>query len=222
MYSYTVHYTRTLDVPQTGTILVRAENADDAIDAGRSILHQSYPGEQVIITRSSEVNDHRHPNRLNSYAGLQAVRAAFSGPHLDYAGCSDDGDGRCRQHGGYMRGMTTCQTVEVLADVRAERSRQFARYGTNEDIADGTGPGVEWLQGADGWSSAKDLEVELRAAYVEYEQQHGTPTWRHLVLEEVAEVFMEDDLSRLREELVQVAALAVSWIEKIDGRNEVR
>jgi hypothetical protein len=39
-----------------------------------------------------------------------------------------------------------------------------------------------------------------------------------LVREEVAEVFQETDPVKLREELVQVAALAVSWIEKIDAR----
>ena len=40
----------------------------------------------------------------------------------------------------------------------------------------------------------------------------------HLVREEVAEAFAESDPARLREELIQVAALAVSWVEKIDAR----
>ena len=40
----------------------------------------------------------------------------------------------------------------------------------------------------------------------------------HLLREEIAEVFVESDADRLREELIQVAALAVSWVEKIDAR----
>ena len=35
-------------------------------------------------------------------------------------------------------------------------------------------------------------------------------------MEEVAEAFEEHDPARLRSELVQVAAVAVAWVEKID------
>jgi hypothetical protein len=133
----------------------------------------------------------------------------------DYAACSrTPDDSRCKVHGGRM-GLHAegCQTVNVISDVRAERARQFAMYGTNEDLEDGTGPHVNWLG-----MSASSAESIARAHYLDYESVHGKPTWRHLVLEEVAESFQEDNPARLRAELLQVAALAVSWIEKIDAR----
>ena len=141
----------------------------------------------------------------------------------DYQACSSEaGNPRCTVHGGYLLDTNSCQTVKVLDDVRAERARQFARYGTNEDIEDGTGPGVEWIGNIrDKYGDlfdASDLQVHFRDAYEKHEKEHGKPTWLHLVLEEVAEAFQEASPTRLREELVQVAGLAVSWIEKIDAR----
>lgn len=159
----------------------------------------------------------------------------------DYASCrfineNRHPSNRCTVHGGHYVGTILertsygetefsmkCQTIEVLADVRAERTRQFATYGTNADLEDGTGPYERWLEGV-GMNvfpaTAVKMEAGLRKAYEAYEKEHGAPTWRHLVLEEVAEVFAENDATELRKELVQVAALAVSWIEKIDAREE--
>jgi hypothetical protein len=112
-------------------------------------------------------------------------------------------------------------TQRVLSDVAEERHRQRQRYGLNRDLEDGTGPDVRWLAGAGrelDLSTAAALEGSLRAVYEQHEQRHGRPTWRHLVLEEVAEAFAESDPVRLRAELLQVAALAVSWVETLDAR----
>jgi hypothetical protein len=109
----------------------------------------------------------------------------------------------------------------VLLEVREERSRQFDRYGSNGDLKDGTGPDKRWLEYTDpnlDMRTGKEIEAAFRSEYVSYEQHTGAPTWMHLVREEVAEAFMENDPARLRSELLQVAALAVSWIEKIDER----
>lgn len=138
----------------------------------------------------------------------------------DYAGCRSDEHYRCVRHGGKMTAPDECVTIDVLDAVRAERTRQFAKYGTNSDIEDGTGPNTAWLGHLASYLPAKAIEGELRQNYEEYEAETGKPTWVHLVLEEVAEAFAEDDPVRLREELVQVAALAVSWIEKLDERKE--
>jgi hypothetical protein len=43
-------------------------------------------------------------------------------------------------------------------------------------------------------------------------------TWRDILLEEVYEAFAETDSDRLREELIQVAAVALSWVDAIDRR----
>jgi hypothetical protein len=134
----------------------------------------------------------------------------------DYAACTrEPGETRCKIHGGRMgQHAEGCQTVNVLSDVRAERARQFARYGTNEDLLDGTGPEVEWFR----FYPAHRVERILRDQYEAHEREFGKPTFRHLVAEEIAEAFQENSPKRLREELLQVAALAVSWIEKIDAR----
>jgi hypothetical protein len=127
----------------------------------------------------------------------------------------------CLVHGGVVRhGM--CITGVVLEKVAAERERQFARYGTNEQLEDGTGPDVKWLAVFPGAvppltaSPATRIERLLRNEYLLHEAtaDNGLPTWMHLVREEIAEAFQEDDPARLVEELIQVAALCVSWIEK--------
>ena len=108
-------------------------------------------------------------------------------------------------------------TRAVLDDVAAERKRQFARYGSNSDLEDGTGPDAQWLQPLSIFR-ADDVKEAFREDYGYYHSQ-GRVTWMHLVREEVAESFQESDPKRLREELVQVAALAVSWIETLDARD---
>lgn len=108
----------------------------------------------------------------------------------------------------------------VLEEIMDERRRQVARYGHNEQLEDGTGPDVDWL-----WPftalqpvPATDVERGFRRAYERHEKKHGAPTWRHLVLEEVAESFQESDPLTLESELVQVAALCCSWVEKLRAR----
>ena len=56
------------------------------------------------------------------------------------------------------------------------------------------------------------------AAQVECDYAHsqGTLTWRKVLREEYREVLAETDRDYLREELVQLAAVCVAMIEKID------
>jgi hypothetical protein len=134
--------------------------------------------------------------------------------------CYVSADNTCTIHGGLIikddnTALESCQTTRVLADVRAERARQFAQYGSNADLEDGTG--TSWLRPFSP-APARTIERGFRDDYEERERWYGKPTWTMLVREEVAEVFQETDPVKLREELVQVAALAVSWIEKIDAR----
>ena len=115
------------------------------------------------------------------------------------------------------------RTLRVLGDVAQERVRQRARYGRKQDLEDGTGPGVRWLRNTSAHLdllNAEQIQVQLRREYEAYEAQHGEPTWMHLVREEIAEAFQEEHPVRLREELLQVAALAVSWVEALDARSE--
>lgn len=96
--------------------------------------------------------------------------------------------------------------ARVLADITTERESQHALWGVQNHMPDGTGP--QWTSLAD----AARHECE-RAG------ETGRLSWRHVLVEEVTEALAEDEPTRLRRELVQVAAVAVQWIQAIDHRN---
>lgn len=112
----------------------------------------------------------------------------------------------------YETWMAGC--TAVLSDVLRERKRQEDKYTRNDALVDGTGPDVQWLLPYTQHNS-RQVEFVLRE---EYDELVGGPTWMHLVREEIAEAFQETDPARLEEELVQVAALCVSWVERIRAR----
>lgn len=108
----------------------------------------------------------------------------------------------------------TDATLEVLGDVAIERLRQFRLHGDNMKQRSGTGPGVRWLKntGVHGWTDATGIEQRVRSAY---EQTWGMVTWLQIALEEFTEVAQEDDPEKLQVELIQLAAVCVSWAEKL-------
>jgi len=95
----------------------------------------------------------------------------------------------------------------VLGEVADERGRQHAVYGEQE-LPDGTGG-----RNAVTLCDAVRFDVDKEARF-------GRLTWKLILDEEVHEVFAETDSVRLREELVQVAAVACQWIEALDRRAE--
>lgn len=114
-------------------------------------------------------------------------------------------------------------TAEVLNHVSDERQRQREQWG-QQTLPDGTGPETTPLQAweaqgprgehltAEGWAASTRRIRENRAsALVE---------WKDVLLEQVADALAEDpDSARLRNALVQVAAVAVSWAEDLDRRH---
>lgn len=94
----------------------------------------------------------------------------------------------------------------VLGDITAEREAQHTLWGVQHHIPDGTGP--QWTSLAD--QARRECE---------HASKTGRLSWRHLLVEEVAEALAEDEPARLRRELVQVAAVAVQWIQALDHRN---
>lgn len=94
-------------------------------------------------------------------------------------------------------------TRHVLGEVYAERDRQDARWG-QQDHPDGTAG-----------EAARGLSDKLREM-CDAAEANGILTWTEILTEEVAESFAEARPATLRAELVQVAAVAVAWIEKID------
>ena len=97
--------------------------------------------------------------------------------------------------------------ASVAREIIQERVRQDAKWG-EQNHPDGTGPTMTSLNRAEQARHACD-----------YAHRNGTGTWRHILEEEVAEAFAESDPNRLREELVQVAAVAAAWVECIDRRS---
>lgn len=105
----------------------------------------------------------------------------------------------------YM-GRTLGPDARVLGEVQAERERQDAKWG-EQNHPDGTGN-----------KSQQDYAEHARK-WCEAAFGSGYGTWADVLAEEVAEVNAERDPSRLRAELIQVAAVATAWIGAIDRRN---
>lgn len=108
--------------------------------------------------------------------------------------------------------------ASVLSEVAAERARQDARWG-EQNHPNGTGPDL-WLyalpvRGPAGNANAADLERWARDR-CKRAPDEGGDTYERILTEEWAEAIAEADPARLRAELVQVAAVAVAWVEKID------
>lgn len=104
----------------------------------------------------------------------------------------------------------------VLRDVLLERTAQVRRYGLNDETPDGTGPETRWLLPYTS-ASATAIEADLRADYEDFEEE-APVTWVHLLREELAEAFKENDPEVLYEEVLQFTALGVSWLEKLNTR----
>jgi len=114
-------------------------------------------------------------------------------------------------------------TAEVLRLIVAERRRQEAKWG-EQNHPDGTGLAEPVLAAVDdvlvehgfelqGETPAAALMVAARQACKdEFDRHQGS--YADVLLEEVFEALAEDDPQALVTELVQVAAVAVAWIEK--------
>lgn len=104
---------------------------------------------------------------------------------------------------------------KVLKEVAEERGRQDARWG-EQNHHDGTGPLTLFL-GARVPEEHTYADIRERATEMtDWRTKSGMVSYADILLEEVFEAMAESDQDRLREELVQVAAVTVAWIEKID------
>lgn len=111
--------------------------------------------------------------------------------------------------------------VRALTAVAAERLAQDAKWGPqNHPDADPVLLGRPG--GADGQRLAEDLEIPnaARAKFLcRTAGDRGCDNWAAILVEEVSEaVDAIGDDAALRAELVQVAAVAVAWVEAIDRR----
>lgn len=104
--------------------------------------------------------------------------------------------------------MNTPETWDdLLEEVRTEVDHQYEQWG-EQNHPDGTNLSEDV-------QLAEDVK-RLNAMFV----STGNLTWRDILWEEVREVFAESAPEPLREELVQVAAVCLSWINAIDRRKQ--
>lgn len=117
----------------------------------------------------------------------------------------------------------TAHTRNILELVFDERQKQEVQYGdANRHTKSGTGPGTRWLLPYT-FDSATQIQQQLRYDYEDFEAEGNPVTWAHLVREEVAEAFeLPEDDPNLVAELVQVAALCVSWVERLTAPKEAQ
>lgn len=103
-----------------------------------------------------------------------------------------------------------------IVDVLQERERQDAKWGVQNHPS--------FSSAVAGWPVMNraryygiDTDDELRGA-CEGAFKLGKGSYAHIFLEEAAEAICAPDEQSLRAELVQVAAVAIAWIESIDRR----
>lgn len=115
---------------------------------------------------------------------------------------------KARRYRAAVRAITEAQpSSPVFAEIARERAAQDAKWGEQNHV-DGTG-----YEGSD--QHADFWRQRCENAFTD-----GAGTWGHVLLEEVFEAIAEADPARLRAELVQVATVAVAWVEAIDRRAE--
>ena len=112
----------------------------------------------------------------------------------------------------------------VVLELAEERTRQTAKHGDQSHLPDGTGAAL-WLSMDDDYIRRHGIRRDNLAAWAKARtdaasQAHGdgSITFEHVLTEEWAEAIAESDPDALRAELVQVAAVAVQWVEAIDLR----
>lgn len=91
----------------------------------------------------------------------------------------------------------------IAEEIRAERGRQDLKFGVQRH-ANGTSEKFKPL--------ADSARNATRAA-----EANGQQTWANILREEFWEALSERDRTKLREELIQVGAVVVAWVECLDS-----
>jgi len=182
--------------------MIDTEDYRKTTGVGRNVLEARLGELCTALVRATSKADTAEAYRDLALANLTATQARCTELLLE---CREL---RAHAAAGYV-GAPTGAMAWVLCDVVDERERQDARWGPPSaqlGIPDGTG----YQPDVDGAASARELcDATTRA---------GTVTWRDVLAEEVAEAFAESDPARLREELVQISALTIKWVQIIDAR----
>lgn len=101
----------------------------------------------------------------------------------------------------------------ILGEIGDERAAQDAKWGVPKDVPNGTGPAEKFMG-----HRFSDLRYWVQGS-VDLAADRGDSRMAWVLLEEVFEALAERDDERLREELIQVAAVAAKWVQIIDARS---
>ena len=113
--------------------------------------------------------------------------------------------------------------MSAIEDIINERIRQDQKWGQQDhpDLHPFFGPNTgKWVSFLLDVPTANEARNMCEAGF-----SRGRGDWAHVLLEEVAEAFDaigQEDTEHLREELVQVAAVAVAWVEALDRRKNLQ
>jgi len=170
---------------------------------------------EIVNAIVRDPNDPRYPSQIGVYCDecgttitadylvsteqTKAERLEVARAHLRQDGWI------CDERGDYCPACSRPATAAVLAEVASERARQDARWG-EQTHPDGTG------------NRDQQRDAERAREWCQSAFGSGYGTWSDILAEEVAEANAERDPSKLRAELIQVAAVAAAWIEAIDRR----
>lgn len=116
----------------------------------------------------------------------------------------------------------------IAAEIDEERARQDKKFGQQDwpdidprDIAVATRG--YWASRAKIWRDVNAERAEPSTGprcLGDQPEPHIHTAWDGILLEEVYEALAESDPAKLRAELIQVAAVAVAWVQAIDRRGE--
>lgn len=90
---------------------------------------------------------------------------------------------------------------EILNDIAQERARQLEKWGVQRHS---DGVGVQW-----------DSALGAARLLEDMERREGNLSWAAILREEVYEALASTDPYGLIEELTQVAAVCVAWLEDL-------
>lgn len=115
---------------------------------------------------------------------------------------------------------TTAARAVIYREIDAERERQDAKWGPVRRR-----PDVDPVLAARGASHQRiceehEIPTETRAKFLcENAERRGECSFTAIVVEELAEVVAKHGTTAMREELIQLAACIVKWVEAVDLPN---
>ena len=102
-------------------------------------------------------------------------------------------------------------TESVYDKIKNERDRQDTKWGPQDHPSIKNGMISDFLSSYYGIPTEDEAKL---ACDIAFKDGHGT--WSHILIEELSEAIHAKTEEKRKEELIQVAAVAIAWIESIE------